>query len=76
MKKLSFAFAFIFLGSGCKTDSQESRRYEILQNIDNGNFNDALSDLNDCNGFTNDECHLNRGMAYFGLAGYDIIQIG
>jgi hypothetical protein len=66
---------FIFL-SGCEISSSESNRYDVLKNIDQGNFQDALSDLKNCNGFSYDECHLNRGMAYFGLAGYDLIQIG
>jgi len=69
----------LLLFSGCKKETDKSKRYEVLKLLDNGDFNKALKELGDCNknqSFTEDECHLNRGMAYFGLAGYDITSIG
>jgi hypothetical protein len=63
----------------CETDTDSSKKHEILQAIDDGNFQKALNELNGCeveSYFTSEECQINRGMTYFGLAGYDIVSIG
>lgn len=77
--KQYFIFLIIFIFSGCEIDTDESSRYEVLQLIDKGEFNSALNKLGDCansDGFSEEECYLNRGVSYFGLAGYDITSIG
>jgi len=68
----------ILFFTACEIDTEESNRYDISKDLDKGNFQEVLNNL-DCsnpNGFSQDECHINRGMAYFGLAGYDITSIG
>jgi hypothetical protein len=60
-------------------ESDESKRFETLKNIDTGNFDQAITSLSNCKevkGFTEEECLLNRGMSYFGKAGYDLIEMG
>jgi hypothetical protein len=60
-------------------DSAESNRFETLQAIDDGDFDVAISNLSNCEkakGFTEEECLVNRGMSYFGKAGYDLIAMG
>lgn len=80
MRFLTFLMMFILftLFSGCEIDTDESKRYEVLKLLDDGEFESALAELGSCDdgAFTEEECHLNRGMAYFGLAGYDITSIG
>ena len=77
--RLFFFIPILFLFIACEIDTKESNRYEVLQLIDNGKFDLALDKLGNCNdskGFSEEECHLNRGMSYFGLAGYDITSVG
>ena len=77
MLKILFFLPIIFF-TACEIETEESNRYQVSQDLDKGNFQAVLDNL-DCdnpNGFTAEECHINRGMAYFGLAGYDITSIG
>jgi hypothetical protein len=77
--KVIFLLSMLFLFSACENETDESKRYEIFTLLDNGDFNTAIEKLNSCEEnsfFSESECLLNRGMAYFGLAGYDITSIG
>ena len=69
---------FLILFSSCKKDEDKSKRYEVSKLLDDGEFQQALNELGNCDdgAFTKEECHLNRGMAYYGLAGYDLTIIG
>jgi hypothetical protein len=76
--RLLALLSLIFL-AGCENETTESIQYEIIRDIDSGNYQAALNKLGDCETssvFSKDECYVNRGMAYFGLAGYDITTIG
>jgi hypothetical protein len=68
------------LFSNCGEESNESKRYDVLTLLDSGDFSSALNKIGDCetNSFfeSKSECYLNRGMAYFGLANYDITSVG
>ena len=77
MLQILFFLPILFF-SACEIDTKDSNRYQISQDLDKGNFQTVLENLdcNNLNGFTKEECHINRGMAFFGLAGYDITSIG
>jgi hypothetical protein len=70
--------AMLLLFSGCEKETAEGKRYEVERLLDDGKFSEALDELKDCGdgSFSDDECHLNRGVAYFGLADYDLIYMG
>jgi hypothetical protein len=80
LKKKYLPFLIALSLASCEnSDSAEANRFETLQAIDNGNFDLALKNLSDCknsSGFSEEECLVNRGMTYFGKAGYDLIEIG
>ena len=82
-KKLFFMLnliAILFLFSGCDNTSDESEVYEIRKLIDEGNFQAALDKIGDCNTSTiyssQEECHIDRGAALYGLSGYDLLSVG
>jgi len=67
-------FSLLFLS--CQDSDIESYKFKTLQHIDNGEYKTALKRLEDCRGFSKNECYLNRGVSYFGLADYRIESIG
>jgi len=82
-KKLFFVLnliAILFLFSGCDNTSDESEVYEIRKLIDEGHFQAALDKIGDCNTSTiyssQEECHIDRGAALYGLSGYDLLSVG
>jgi len=79
MKFITILLPVLFIFSACEIETDESNRYDVLKHIDDGEFHLALEKLGNCDepkGFSKEECHINRGVSYFGLAGYDITTIG
>ncbi len=68
----------VFLFLSCEKDGDKEKEYEVSQLLDKGQFRKALEKLGDCSSsaWTKEECYTNRGAAYYGIAGYDITNMG
>jgi hypothetical protein len=78
LKLIIFFIIFIIstLIFGCQEESNEKFRTSTLYLLDKGKFKKALENLRDCRGFLAEECYLNRGLAYYGLANYNLDSLG
>ena len=76
--KIAIFLIPIFLFLSCEKDGDKEKEYEVSQLLDKGQFRKALEKLGDCSSsaWTKEECYTNRGAAYYGLAGYDITNMG
>jgi len=62
--------------SGCGSDDGDVNRYETLKLLNDGQYDQALNKLTNCKGFSEDECNMNRGAAYYGRGGFDLLDMG
>jgi hypothetical protein len=70
-------FIIMFIGCGVDDESSKAKRFEVMKNIDNKNYEAALRKLNaDCAGYNFEECSMLKGASYLGQAGYDAYEIG
>ena len=80
-KKLLFssavALAIALSGCGDAKNSDEADKYDVMMDIDKGNYDSAISALkSDCAGFSQTECNMLIGSAYYAKAGYDLNTMG
>ena len=70
-------FIVMFIGCGEDDESSKAKRFNVMKNIDNKNYEAALRELNaDCAGYNFEECSMLKGASYLGQAGYDAYEIG
>lgn len=77
---LALLLGLLLLLGGCSGDknSEEACRYDALMALNQGNYDKALNllDKSACrSAFSEEELLLNRGAAYIGRAGYDILDL-
>jgi hypothetical protein len=70
-----------FATNSCEDENNEnSQSYDVLRYMDQGEYQKAidLMEENNCSDliFDEEECQLNLGACYYGLAGYDLISLG